>query len=65
MRKLSKEECIILENKVEKFLNEEVYSWEILEEDEKWDKEGRVGESLEEKIILEIISILKENIKYY
>ena len=65
MRKLSKEECIILENKVEKFLNEEVYSWEILKEDEKWDKEGRVGESLEEKIILEIISILKENIKYY
>jgi hypothetical protein len=64
MRKLSKEECIILENKVEKFLNEEVYSWEILEEDEKWDKEGRVGESLEEKIILEIISILKERIKY-
>jgi hypothetical protein len=64
MKKLSKEECIILENKVEKFLNEEVYSWEILEEDEKWDKEGRVGESLEEKIILEIISILKERIKY-
>lgn len=50
---------------VEEFLNEKVFNNEVLNDDIKWDKDGRVGESNEEKIIKSIIEVLEERIKYY
>ena len=50
---------------VEEFLNEKVFNSDLLNDDIKWDKDGRVGESNEEKIIKSIIEVLEERIKYY
>jgi hypothetical protein len=55
MRDLSIKEKVIIEEKVEKFLNNEVFSWKIINEDE----------GMEEEIIKEIIKTLEERISYY
>jgi hypothetical protein len=60
-RDLSNEEKLLIDNKVEKFLNDEVFSWDIIGEDEGIE----VDEFIEEKIIKEIIKVLKDRISYY
>jgi len=62
MRNLVNSEISLIENKVEKFLSEEVFSWDILDLDKSW---NGVGESMEEKVIKEIINVLKNRIDYY
>jgi len=62
MRNLVNSEISLIENKVEKFLSEEIFSWDILDLDKSW---NGVGESMEEKVIKEIIKILKNRIDYY
>jgi hypothetical protein len=54
----------MLENIVNNMLNE-LYKSNLLDEDVKWDEEGRNGKSEEEKCIEEIINILKDKISYY
>lgn len=58
------EKELILENLVEKMLNE-LFNSGLLEGDEEWDIKGRIGKSEEEKCIEEIINILNERISYY
>ncbi len=58
------ERGVILENLVEKMLNE-LFNSGLLEGDEEWDINGRIGKSEEEKCIEEIINILSERISYY
>jgi hypothetical protein len=60
-RDLSNEEKLLIDDKVEKFLNDEVFSWSIIGEDEGIE----VDEFIEEKIIKEIIKVLKDRISYY
>ena len=60
-RNLSNEEKIVIDSKVEKFLNEEIFNWSIISED----MEVEVDESIEEKVIKEIIEVLKNRINYY
>lgn len=60
-RNLSNEEKIIIDSKVEKFLNEEIFNWNIVSED----MDIEVDESIEEKVIKEIIEVLKNRINYY
>ena len=60
-RDLSNEEKLLIDDKVEKFLNDEVFSWDIIGEDEGIE----VDEFIEEKIIKEIIKVLKDRISYY
>jgi hypothetical protein len=62
MRNLVNSEISLIENKIEKFLSEEIFSWDILDLDKSW---NGVGESMEEKVIKEIINILKNRIDYY
>jgi hypothetical protein len=62
MRNLVNSEISLIENKVEKFLSEEIFSWDILDLDKSW---NGVGESMEEKVIKEIINVLKNRIDYY
>jgi hypothetical protein len=62
MRNLVNSEISLIENKVEKFLSEEIFSWDVLDLDKSW---NGVGESMEEKVIKEIINILKNRIDYY
>jgi hypothetical protein len=62
MRNLVNSEISLIENKVEKFLSEEIFSWDILDLDKSW---NGVGESMEEKVIKEIINVLKNRINYY
>ena len=62
MRNLVNSEISLIENKVEKFLSEEIFSWDILDLDKSW---NGVGESMEEKVIKEIIKVLKNRIDYY
>jgi hypothetical protein len=62
MRNLVNSEISLIENKVEKFLSEEIFSWDVLDLDKSW---NGVGESMEEKVIKEIINILKNRINYY
>ncbi len=60
-RNLSNEEKIVIDSKVEKFLNEEIFNWSIISED----VDIEVDESIEEKVIKEIIEVLKNRINYY
>ena len=60
-RNLSNEEKIVIDSKVEKFLNEEIFNWSIISED----MDVEVDESIEEKVIKEIIEVLKNRINYY
>ena len=60
-RNLSNEEKIVIDSKVEKFLNEEIFNWIIISED----MDIEVDESIEEKVIKEIIEVLKNRINYY
>ena len=60
-RNLSNEEKVVIDSKVEKFLNEEIFNWNIINED----MDIEVDESIEEKIIKEIIEVLKNRINYY
>jgi hypothetical protein len=60
-RNLSSEEKIVIDSKVEKFLNEEIFNWSIVSED----MDIEVDESIEEKVIKEIIEVLKNRINYY
>jgi hypothetical protein len=60
-RNLSNEEKIVIYSKVEKFLNEEIFNWIIISED----MDIEVDESIEEKVIKEIIEVLKNRINYY
>jgi hypothetical protein len=60
-RNLSNEEKIVIDSKVEKFLNEEIFNWSIISED----MDIEVDESIEEKVIKEIIEVLKNRINYY
>jgi hypothetical protein len=62
MRNLVNSEISLIENKVEKFLSEEIFSWDVLDLDKSW---NGVGESMEEKVIKEIINVLKNRIDYY
>ena len=62
MRNLVNSEISLIENKIEKFLSEEIFSWDVLDLDKSW---NGVGESMEEKVIKEIINILKNRIDYY
>jgi hypothetical protein len=62
MRNLVNSEISLIENKVEKFLSEEIFSWDVLDLDKSW---NGVGESMEEKVIKEIIKVLKNKIDYY
>jgi hypothetical protein len=62
MRNLVNSEISLIENKIEKFLSEEIFSWDILDLDKSW---NGVGESMEEKVIKEIINVLKNRIDYY
>jgi len=62
MRNLVNSEISLIENKVEKFLSEEIFNWDVLDLDKSW---NGVGESMEEKVIKEIIKILKNRIDYY
>jgi hypothetical protein len=59
-----KNEKLILENLVNKMLND-LYNSGLVDEDIKWDEDGRIGMSNEEKCIEEIINILKDKISYY
>jgi hypothetical protein len=61
---MKNEEKLILENLVNEMLNN-LYNSSLLNEDIKWDKDGREGSSKEEKCIEEIINILKDKISYY
>ena len=62
MRNLVNSEISLIENKVEKFLSEEIFNWDVLDLDKSW---NGVGESMEEKVIKEIIKVLKNRIDYY
>jgi len=61
---MKNEEILVLENLVNEMLNN-LYNSNLLDEDIKWDEDGRNGASKEEKCIEEIINILKDKISYY
>jgi hypothetical protein len=59
-----KNKTLVLENLVNKMLSD-LYNSGLVDEDIKWDEDGRIGMSNEEKCIEEIISILKDKISCY
>jgi hypothetical protein len=63
VRELTSEELNLIDSKLEKFLNEEIWSWSVMSDDEEtWDGEEMC---LEEKVIREIINNLQNRISYY
>lgn len=62
MRELTQDEVENIEDALEGFLNQEIFSMDILEEDKQWDGEG---ESLEEKILKVLIESLQDRLEMY
>ena len=62
MRDLSTNEKISIEVKLENFLDEKIFTMKCLDEDHEWDGEG---DSMEEKIIKELIKTLQNRLDYY
>jgi|TARA_R110000737_G_scaffold310189_1_gene318759 hypothetical protein len=67
MRELSSEEKCKIEYFVETFLNKEVFNWDLINEDIKYEgnKEWDTSDTMELKVIEYIIKDLKERISYY
>jgi hypothetical protein len=62
MRDLRHSEIVEIEGIVEDILNENIFTLDCLKEDEDWDGEG---ESIEEKVIKEMIKILQSRVDNY